>query len=416
MLEPAPQTIARSTELGTKQCFDRRLRVALVGNFPPRRCGIATFTSDLHGALTNDAGVDCDVYAMSEADKHYAFPKTVTRIIRDNSLDDFVQAARWINSSSADCVLLQHEYGIFGGSAGDKILALLGRLEKPIVTTLHTVLAEPSQVHRRVMNAVLRVSTRVIVMTHRGRDLLKEIHGADSRKTTVVPHGAPDRPFLDGACYKQDLGYEGKDVLLTFGLLSPNKGLQFVIAALPAIRARHANVLYVVLGATHPHLIAVEGERYREGLEALAAELGVQDNVQFINSYTDTQRLISFLVAADIYITPYLNEGQVTSGTLAYAIALGKPIISTPYWHAAEALGNGCGILVPFGNSAALADATISLLSDSHRRRALQMKAYAAGRNSTWSKVAARYAAILREVVAPIQWKNDRDPSRIARA
>ena len=358
MLDVKPKTISR---------------IALIGNFPPRLCGIATFTFDVHAALTTAfPDIDVDVYAMDDPGSSHAYPATVACTIAQDELSDYRAAAHRINESGADVVIVQHEYGIFGGDSGVHLLRLLDRVSAPVVVTLHTVLESPNSGQRAVLDALARRASRLIVMAEKGREILERVNGVSSDLIAVVPHGVPDRPLVETALVKPRFGFEGHDVLLTFGLLSPNKGIETVIAALPEIVATHPNVLYVVLGATHPHLVAREGEAYRDGLRALAADKGVAANVRFIDGFLEQELLLDYLAAADIYVTPYLNEAQITSGTLSYAVALGKPVVSTPYWHATELLADGVGIIAPFGDSAAFVSAINSLLGDplSHERDA----------------------------------------------
>jgi glycosyltransferase involved in cell wall biosynthesis len=372
--------------------------VALIGNFPPRRCGIATFTGDVYDALTTDRpGVTCDVYAMDDGGGPYAYPEAVIGRIRQDHPSDYVDTARRINASGATVVLLQHEFGIFGGDAGESILRLVSAVKAPVVVTLHTVLERPDPAQRRVMRALIDRSARLVVMAAKGRDILCSVYDAPADKITIIPHGAHDRPFVNTDDAKPAFGLEGRKVMLTFGLLSPNKGLEVMIRALPRIVARHPDVTYLVLGATHPHLVAREGEAFRDGLMAQARDLGVGDNIQFVNRFVDTDLLLDYLSAADLYVTPYLHEAQITSGTLSYAVALGKAVISTPYWHAKELLADGHGVLTPFGDSDALADAAIALLDDDDARLALQRRAYAAGRQTIWSKVGDRYMTTFAE-------------------
>jgi glycosyltransferase involved in cell wall biosynthesis len=367
-------------------------RVALIGNFPPRRCGIATFTCDVYDALTEGRPeLTCDVYAMDDGAGPYAFPAAVVGRIRQNSLADYLTTADRINASGAEVVCLQHEFGIFGGPAGEHILRLVSALRAPLVVTLHTVLESPNDDQRRVMRALIDRAARLVVMAAKGQEILRRVYDAPAEKISIIPHGAHDRPLTDPALAKPAFGLEGRKVLLTFGLLSPNKGIDVMIRALPRIVARHPDVTYLVLGATHPHLVAREGEAYRDGLLAQARELGVGDNIMFVNRFVDTDLLLDYLSAADIYVTPYLHEAQITSGTLSYAVALGKAVVSTPYWHASELLADGHGLLAPFGDADALAEAVNALLDDDAARLALQQRAYAAGRRTIWSSVGDLY-------------------------
>ena len=370
-------------------------RIAFVGTYPPRRCGIATYTRDLRDAVAATlADAECLVVPVVEADGG-DHPPEVRFTIRDSSLPAYRRAADYLNLCNVDVVSLQHEYGIFGGPAGSHVLTLVRGLRMPVHTTLHTVLAEPTAQQLEVMEELLERSSRVAVMTERGRRLLRDRYRVEDSRIDVIPHGIPDMPFELPAVARRRLGIEARWMLLTFGLLAPNKGVEHVIAALPAILAEHPDALYVVLGATHPHLVRREGEAYRERLAGLAAKLGVQERVLFLDRYVDLPELLEFIAAADVYVTPYLNQDQITSGTLAYAFGCGKPVISTPYWHAAELLADGRGVIVPFHDPAAIARETNRLLADDGRRGALARQAWEAGRGMIWSRVANRYVAAL---------------------
>ena len=291
-----------------------------------------------------------------------------------------------------DVVCLQHEYGIYGGSAGSYILTLLRHLTMPVVTTFHTILKDPNEEQLLVLKSIADLSSRVICMTEKGRDFLINIYEIPEDKIDVISHGIPDMPFVDPHFNKDKFGMEGKQTLLTFGLLSPNKGIENMIRALPRIVAQHPNVVYMVLGATHPHLLKHEGEAYRTSLKKLAADLGVRDHIRFYNQFVELEDLLEYLGSADIYITPYLNPAQITSGTLSYAFGCGKAVVSTPYWHAEELLADGRGVLVPFGDSDALADQIINLLTDEPMRHAMRKKAYLMGREMIWQQVIQLYA------------------------
>ena len=380
--------------------------IAFVGNYVPRRCGIATYTADLRNATAAHLPESsCVVIPMSDGASCYDYPPEVAFEVRADDPAAYERAAAFLNLSNVDVVSLQHEYGIFGGEAGGHVLALLEQLRAPVHTTLHTVLARPSAAQRRVMDDVIRRSARLAVMTERGRSLLHDIYSVAPDRIDVIPHGIPDMPLAIDEAHKLTLALQGRRVLLTFGLLSPNKGIEHVIEALPSIVARHPDVLYVVLGATHPHLVAREGERYRLGLQRLAAELGVGENVAFHDRYVAMPELLTFLGAADIYVTPYLNEDQITSGTLAYAFGCGTPVVSTPYWHAQELLADGRGLLVPFASPDAIATAVCDLLGDDARRGALRTRAWQLGRRMVWSEVAERYTAAFRHARASVMVK-----------
>ena len=364
-------------------------RIALVGNFLPRRCGIATFTSDVHAALrTRFPAVAVDVWAMDDRPGAYAYPPEVTGTIDQDDRIAYSVAAQSIDASGADLVWLQHEYGIFGGPAGDLILHLLDQVTCPVATHVHTVLETPDTDQRRVLERIVARSALLIVMAEQARKLLISHYGARPDQVVVIPHGIPDRPFLPSSALKPRFEFGERPVVLTFGLLSPGKGIETMIAAMAKVVSAIPDALYVVLGATHPHLVAREGEAYRDKLQAQALELGIADNVRFVDGFIEQDELLDYLGAADIYATPYLNPAQVTSGTLAYAVGLGKAVVSTPYVHARELLGNGNGCLVEFGDSAGFADAIIGLLRNPDRLDALRERTYALGREMIWPRLA----------------------------
>lgn len=375
--------------------------IALIGNFLPRKCGLATYTTDTFNALAaRYPDLKVDVYAMDDHPGRYAYPPEVTRAIPQNDRTAYLDAARAIEASGAQALWVQHEYGIYGGAAGEHLIALLDRLSIPVFATLHTILERPSADERRVMDALLRRASRVIVMAERGRDILKRVHGVDDRKVVMIPHGVPDRPLADPDLFKPAFGWEGRDVVLTFGLLAPNKGIETIIAAMPEVVEADPSALYVVLGATHPNLVAHEGEAYRDRLKALAEEKGVADHVRFIDAFVDYDDLIDYLQAADIYATPYTNPAQITSGTLSYAVGVGKAVISTPYVHATEILDDAHGVIVDFGDSAAFAREIGALLSDKQARTQLSARAYARGRTMIWPRLVENAMSELTAVIA----------------
>lgn len=382
-------------------------RVAFIGNSLPRRCGIATFTTDIQQAIARARpGTRTTIVAMTDRGSTYAYPDTVGASIDDDCVEDYARAAEFLNRGRFDVVSLQHEFGIFGGEAGGHILPLLAQLTMPVVTTLHTVLASPTPVQRQVLERVVAASAKVIVMAEKARDLLRTVYGISPEKIEVVAHGIPDFAFIEPDRAKAAFGFAGRPVLLTFGLLSPNKGIDVMIDAMPSILKSRADAVYVVLGATHPNLVRREGEAYRESLIARARTLGVEESVVFLDRFVDQATLLEYISMCDVYVTPYLNEAQMTSGTLAYSFGLGKPVVSTPYWHAQELLAGGRGILVPFNDASATGNAIAGLLSDDQRRRAMGREAYAVGRSMTWKRTADRYHAIFasaarRERVLP---------------
>lgn len=387
----------------------RTTHLALIGNFLPRKCGIATYTTHTYTALKRRyPDMTIDVYAMDDHPGQYDYPPEVTRAIPENDRLAYLDAARAIEASGAQALWLQHEYGVFGGAAGEMILALLDRVSVPLIVTLHTVLEEPDADQRRVLEALLRRAARVVVMADRGRDILLRVYHADARKVVMIPHGTPDRPLVDPDSLKARFGWQSRKVVLTFGLVGPGKGIETLIAALPAIVAAEPSTLYVLVGATHPNLIAHEGEAYRDRLKALATDLGVEDNITFVNRFVEQEELLDYLQAADVYVTPYTNPAQITSGTLAYAVAVGKAVVSTPYVHATEILADDHGLLVPFGDSDALAQAVADLLADDAARRRLSERAYARGRTMLWPRLAEAAMAEIDAMVAA-------QPRRLAR-
>jgi glycosyltransferase involved in cell wall biosynthesis len=367
-------------------------KIAFLGDYLPRKCGIATFTTDLLGAVAAEYPENrCFAVPVNDIKPGYEYPDVVRFEIEEQDLSSYQRAADFLNIGNVDVVCVQHEFGIFGGPSGGHLLALLRELRMPIVTTLHTLLREPNSEQRRVMQELITRSTRLVVMAERGRQMLQDVFQASPAKIDLIPHGIPDIPFVDPNYYKDQFGVEGRIVLLTFGLLSPNKGIEHVLNALPRILTEFPDVVYIILGATHPNELAEQGEGYRLGLERLAKRNKVEKNVIFYDRFVAIEELKEFIGAADIYITPYLNEAQITSGTLAYSFGAGKAVISTPYWHAAELLAEERGVLVPFGDAPAIAREVLGLLRDESRRTALRKNAYKLGREMVWSNVARLY-------------------------
>jgi glycosyltransferase involved in cell wall biosynthesis len=362
----------------------------MLGNHAPRQCGIATFTTDLSDALSREfSELDCFVLAMNDPGKRHAYPSRVRFEIAESDVLSYRRAADFLNVNTIDVACLQHEYGIFGGKAGSHVLGLLRELRVPIVTTLHTILAEPNPLQRAVMDEIVRLSERVVVMSNHGASLLKEVHGVEGGKIDVIPHGIPSVASTRHS--KDQLGVEGKAVILTFGLLSPDKGIEHVIDALPLVLERFPQTVYIVLGATHPHVKERHGETYRLMLETRAKKRGVDSHMIFHNRFVSQTELTEFLSAADIYVTPYLKAEQITSGTLAYAVGSGKAVLSTPYWYARELLADGRGILVPWKDPEAIAREVIGLLGNEEKRLDLCRRAEEHGRSMSWPVVARRY-------------------------
>src|SRR3954469_21749952 len=369
-------------------------RIAVIGNSLPRRCGIATYTTDLKNAISvSRQDLETCIVAMTDHGQAYDYPPAVAFQIKDDNIEEYVRAADVLNAGRFDTVCLQHEFGIFGGEASGHILELLSRLTMPVVTTFHTVLAKPTAVQRAVMERIVEASSKVVVMAKKGRELLRSVYQVPDDKIEVIAHGIPDVAFVGPDAAKAKLGFGGKSVILTFGLLSPNKGIEVMIDAMPSILERRADAAYVVLGATHPHLVRDQGEAYRERLMARVRQLGVEDHVVFLDQFVDQATLLEFISMCDVYVTPYLNEAQMTSGTLAYSFGLGKPVVSTPYWHARELLADGRGALVAFDDAPETGRTVAQLLTDKPRRQAMRERAYAASRPMTWERTAERYMA-----------------------
>ena len=391
---------ARTLVLGRKQASTQQpvpnrplpARIAVIGNHLPRQCGIATFTTDLCDAITAEYGAaGLSVVAVNDPHSSYAYPARVRFQIAEDDISSYRVTAKLLNARGVDLVCLQHEFGIYGGEAGSYVLELLKYLDMPVVTTLHTVLREPDPGQRWVMREIAARSDRLVVMSEYSSRVLQGVFGVPAEKIDLIPHGIPDLPFVEPEVCKDALAVAEDIVLLTFGLLSPNKGFESVIRALPRILARHSDVVYIVAGATHPHVRAREGDRYRDQLQALARELGVEREVVFHNRFFSPKEIATLVGSADIYITPYCHEAQAVSGTLAYAMGAGKAIISTPYWHAAELLDGGRGTLVPFENPAAIAAAAIELLDNDPERHAMRKRAYLYARKMVWDRVAQSY-------------------------
>ena len=374
------------------------LNVMFVGTYPPRRCGIATFTRDLQEACRHAVRGSVQIVALNARGDSYDYPPEVQFQIAQDHLEDYRRAAEWINASAADVVCVQHEYGIFGGPAGTHLSVLLQNVAKPVVTTMHTVLKEPAPEYEAATREVVAHSDMIAVMSRVAREILVERYGVPQEKVALIYHGVPDVPLAGSDEAKRSLGLDGRFVVLTFGLLSQNKGIETVIEALPPVVAEHPDLLYVVLGATHPEVKKHEGERYRESLQRKARELALQEHVQFVDAFVDLGTLLRYIAACDVYITPYLHREQVVSGTLSYALAAGKAIISTPYWYAEELLAGGRGILVPFRDPKALSEVMLSLIGDPRRLDAVRRAAYEFGRRMIWPEVGKAYAALFERV------------------
>lgn len=367
-------------------------KIAFISDYPPRKCGIATFTQDLRNAISSQyPHSDTFIISVNDIVEGYNYPPEVRFEIQHNDISTYRNAADYLNFNPADIISVQHEFGIFGGSAGNYLLSILKDIKIPVVTTFHTILKNPDPEQMKVMRELIRLSARYVVMSETGKEFLEQIYNADPVRIDVIPHGIPDMPFVDPNFYKDQFGVEGKNVILTFGLISPGKGIENVLKALPKVIRKYPNTVYIVLGATHPNLLRQQGESYRLSLERLANDLGINKNVIFYNRFVSLDELKEFIGAADIYVTPYLNEAQITSGTLSYAFGCGKAVISTPYWHAKELLSDDRGILVPFNDPNAIADAIELLISNETLRHSMRKRAYIIGREMIWSNVAHLY-------------------------
>ncbi len=373
-------------------------RLAFVGTYSPRRCGIATFTADLVEAVAA-ASPETDVFAvaMNDRPEGYRYPHRVKFEINERRGADYRLAAELLNTADVDVVCVQHEYGIFGGDDGAYITKLLSRLRMPIVVTLHTVLKQPTEGQHKVLCELGRLADRLVVLAEKAIGFLTDIYQIPPEKITHIPHGIPNVPFIDPNFYKDQFGVEGKKVILTFGLLSPGKGIEHMIDAMPQVVARHPDAVYIVLGATHPHVQARHGEDYRTSLQRRVQARGVEKHVIFHNRFVELQELCEFLGAADVYVTPYLNEAQICSGTLAYALGAGNAVVSTPYWYAQELLANDRGRLVPFNDPAALASTIDELFTHEVQRHAMRKQGYMYTRDFVWPRVAAQYLEVFAQ-------------------
>jgi glycosyltransferase involved in cell wall biosynthesis len=374
-------------------------QIALIGTYVPQRCGIATFTRDLRASLTRaDPALGVDVVALKDGPTDVAYPSEVQFEIDRRRLGDYRDAATFLSRSRYDVLCLQHEFGIFGGRQGSHILDLIERVRMPVVTTLHTVLDDPDQAQREVVSAIGTLSDRVVVMTRRAREMLSRIYGVPRPRIAMIPHGVPDLAFVDPSYHKERYGLAGRKVILCFGLISRGKGLEYAVEAMPAVAEVHPDAVLVIAGETHPGVRQHEGDAYRDELQALADRLGVSDRVIFRNEFLDDTTLAEILTTADICVTPYLNPNQIVSGVLSYALGAGKAVVSTPYWHAEEALADGRGRLVPFRDGQAMAREIVSLLSDDAARLAMRKRAYDHARRTVWREVGAQYLNVIREV------------------
>lgn len=372
-------------------------KVAIIGSYMPRKCGIATFTSDLYHHL-NDEDNEVWIVALNDNETGYTYPPEVKYQIRQTIIRDYISAADFLNSQHIGTVCLQHEYGLFGGEYGKFILQFLKRVHAPIVTTLHTILDNPPNEQREVMREIAAYSRKLVVMSERGKKMLQEIYNIEPEKIEIIGHGIHDIEKFDTVCYKKELGIEDKKVLLTFGLLSKNKGIETVIRALPKIIEQHPDTVYIVLGASHPHVIKSEGEDYRNSLIRLTQKFKLEKNVIFVDRFVSNEELFSFLQSSDIYVIPYLSKKQITSGTLVYAMGACNAMVSTPFWHAEEALAEDRGILFGFNAYEELSDTIINLLNNEEKLKYYQKKACEYARKFLWDNIGKEYISLFNQL------------------
>lgn len=375
-------------------------KIAYVSSYPPRECGIATFTKNLVVASTHlDHFRKPIVIAMNEKEAIYNYDRTVRCKIRRDLQEDYINAADWINSSKAELVNLQHEFGLFGGEWGEYINCFLEKIKKPVVTTLHTISPSFEPKAQIVLKQIAKRSSKIVTMTNIATKILMT-YNVPRSKIEVIQHGCPDVPFVESKKVKPSLfGLKGKIVLSTFGLISRGKGIEYVIKALPNVVKKYPEIVYLIIGETHPEVRKFEGERYRKKLIKLVDNLDLYNNVKFHNRFLSEHELIKYLQATDIYITPFLEPNQISSGTLVYAMGTGKPIIATPYLHAQEALAGGRGLLGKFRNHKSIKKNIIQLLENEELRRNMQKKVYSYSREFTWARVAKKYADLFRRMI-----------------
>jgi glycosyltransferase involved in cell wall biosynthesis len=364
------------------------VRTAIVSTYLPRRCGIATFTSDLHAATPGS-----EIAVLHPTGPALSYPAEVHHRIRKHERADYLETARAL-SRCVDVVSIQHEYGIWGGEDGEHVLDFVRALRVPAVVTLHTVLPDPTPHQRSVLSDLVAFAETSVVMSRSAADLLIRGYDVDARRLQVIPHGVPNVPFVESATVKPSLGVADRDVILSFGLLGPGKGYEHAIEALPAVAAANPDVLYVIVGATHPDLISTEGEAYRQSLTDRIASLGMERHVRFVDRFVGHAELTQWLTAADVFVTPYPNLGQIVSGTLSYAMGAGRAVVSTPYTYAKELLADGRGVLVAPGSATALAEGLRSVLGDPGLRAAIGRRAHAFSRRMIWPAVGAEYGEL----------------------
>ncbi len=389
------------------------MKVTYIATYPPRECGIGTFTENLFKSMLSQNEHEGFVVALNDNDLDYNYPEEVKTTIRQDYQEDYLKAAKHINESGADVCILEHEFGIFGGQSGMYILLLLHRLEIPLIVTLHTILQTPSHNEKAALKEICKVADKVVVMTQKAIELLVSVYDAPKEKIALIEHGVPDIHFSPRKA-KKELNLRNKKVLLTFGFIGRSKGIETVIKALPEVVKKHPEVVYIVLGKTHPNVLRDSGEEYRNFLHQMVKDLHLEDHVIFLNGFIDEQGLFKYLYACDIYITPYLNEAQITSGTLSYAVGVGAAVLSTPYWHATELLANGRGRLFNFNDSDKLSGILSDLLENPKELNRLKNKAAEYGKNITWPKTGEKYVALAKKVVkqkCPVVTNKEKQPA-----
>ncbi len=375
-------------------------RMLFLGSYPPRECGIATFTKDVVDSYDQRFGGHSEIVSIEEPGApRRDYPPAVVANLIQNDRESYRRIAEFINAHSCDAVNVQHEYGLFGGENGEWIVDLIALVRKPVTVSLHTVLPEPSPDHLRVVRTICATASAVVVLSATGKDILIERYAIDAKKVHVIHHGVPDVPFRDTVAAKTMLGLRDRQVVSTFGLINRGKGLEYAIEAMRSVATAHSDALYLILGETHPVVRRNEGEVYRESLEKLVAEYGLEDNVRLIDRYLGFDELVQYLQATDIYLTPYLNPVQIVSGTLAYAVGLGKAVVSTPYLYAEELLAHGRGFLVQFRDAASIANTMNSLFDDRDLRASTERRAYRFGRQMTWPHVAQEYGTLFASLL-----------------
>ena len=380
--------------------MNRQLKVLFIGTYVPKECGIATFTSDLLNSVSGgDNDVHCEVIALNDPSETYNYPEEVVFQIQRDRIEDYYRAADYINQSDADIVCLQHEFGLFGGNAGDYIFALLSGINKPVISTMHTVIGEPEPDYRASTEKLIRYSEKLVVMSQTAVDMLKNVYKAAEDKIEIIFHGVPDYPFNNCSKYKKMLNLKGSPLVLTFGLLSQNKGIESVLDALPDVVSQYPDLVYLVLGATHPMVKKNHGEAYRHYLENKVSELGLENNVVFHDKFVEKEELCNYILASDIYASPYLSREQIVSGALTYAIGMGKAIVSTPYWYAQEMLSENRGLLVDFGDTDGFKKSLVYLIENPEECEDMRKNAYDFGRKMIWKNVGKEYDTVFRKAL-----------------